>query len=450
MTDIEIFYGTINIEHRTSNAECGDRFAPSFILKELKVIGFNMALFIYKASDASGKVTKSTVEAVDESGAAVKIQDLGLIPIRISPAGGQSRSLTVSMGNPLDAIRSRITGKDVMVFTQDLSTLLEAGVPIDRSLAILMNIAENRRLKRLIGDILKSIQGGSGLSDALALHPKIFSDFYVNMVRAGETGGVLEDVLNRLGVYLESSQELKEFIKSAMVYPVFLVVVSGLSIIVLMTYVIPKFAVIFSDLGGSIPWSSRLLLAASDLLRSYWWLLFAACAALLFIIDRYRRTDGGRLTIDRLKLSLPVIRDFVKKSEAARFTRTLGTLVRSGVPIVTGLELVRNIIGNSVIAASMGQVIRKVKEGDRLASPLDQTRLFPSLAIQMITVGEETGRLEEMLLRVADNYEKMLRNTIKRFISFLEPALILAMALVVGFIVISMLMAIFSMNELPF
>ncbi|PIE67751.1 MAG: type II secretion system protein GspF [Deltaproteobacteria bacterium] len=409
-----------------------------------------MALFIYKASDPAGKITKSTVEAADESGAVAKIQELGLIPIRISPAGGQPGNISVPMGNPLDVFRNRITGKDVMVFTQDLSTLLDAGVPIDRSLAILMNIAENQRLKRLVGDVLKTIQGGSSLSDALSLHPKHFSDFYVNMVRAGETGGVLEDVLKRLGAYLERSQELKEFIKSAMVYPVFLMIVSGLSIIVLMTYVIPKFAAIFSDMGGEIPWSSRLLLSSSDLLRSYWWLLFAVCATLFFAVDRYRRTEGGRLKIDRLKLNLPVIRDFVKKSEAARFTRTLGTLVRSGVPIVTGLELVRNIIGNSVISASMGQVIRKVKEGDRLANPLEQTRLFPSLAIQMITVGEETGRLEDMLLRVADNYEKILRNTVKRFIGFLEPALILAMALIVGFIVISMLMAIFSMNELPF
>ncbi len=409
-----------------------------------------MTLFIYKATDSTGKVTKSTLEAVDEPGAVTRLQEMGLIPIRISPAGSQGPSVGVMMNNPLTRLRDRITGKDLMLFTQDLTTLLEAGLPIDRSLSILMGVVENQKLNRLIREILKSIQGGSGLSDALARFPRTFSDFYVNMIRAGEAGSALEDVLQRLGIYLESTQELKEFVKSALVYPIFLVLVSGLSIIVLMTYVIPKFAVIFADMGGQIPWSSRLLLSSSDFLRNFWWALLGGIIAVVVLLDRYRRTPAGRLKIDQLKLKLPVIRVFVKRAEAARFARTLGTLIRSGVPIVRGLELVSSILGNKVVSNSMAQVIRSVKEGDRLAKPLELTGVFPTLAIQMITVGEETGRLEEMLLRVADNYEKALRNTVKRFISLLEPAMILAMALVVGFIVISMLMAIFSMNELPF
>lgn len=409
-----------------------------------------MPLFIYKATDSTGKVTKSTVEAVDEPGAVARIQEMGLIPIRLSAAGSQRPSTGGMLANPFGGLRNRITGKDLMLFTQDLTTLLEAGLPIDRSLSILMRVVENKNLHHLIGEILKTIQGGSGLSDALARFPKTFSNFYVNMVRAGEAGGVLEDVLHRLGIYLESTQELREYVKSALVYPIFLVFVSGLSIIVLMTYVIPKFAVIFSDMGGQIPWSSRLLLASSDFLRGYWWLLLGGVIAVLFLYDRYRRTPSGRMTIDQLKLKVPVYRSFVKTTEAARFARTLGTLIRSGVPIVQGLELVSHILGNQVVAMSMSQVILSVKQGDRLAKPLEATDVFPALAIQMIVVGEETGRLEEMLLRVADNYEKILRNTVKRFISLLEPAMILAMALVVGFIVISMLMAIFSMNELPF
>jgi general secretion pathway protein F len=409
-----------------------------------------MALFIYKASDKSGNVTQSTLEADNESIAVARIQEMGLIPIRVAVSQGKGGAKNSILKKPLHGLFTRFGGKDLMLFTQDLTTLLEAGLPIDRSLSILMNVVEKPAFRRLIAEILKSIQGGSGLSDALARVPNVFSDFYVNMVRAGETGGVLEDVLRRLGIYLESTQELKEFIKSALVYPVFLIVVSGLSIIVLMVYVIPKFAVIFSDLGGQIPWSSRMLLATSDFLRGYWWVLLMGIAAVLFVLSRYRQTASGRIQIDRLKLKVPVLRNFVKTAEAARFARTLGTLIRSGVPIVQGLELVRHILDNKVVAESMSQVILAVKQGERLAKPLEGTGVFPSLAIQMVVVGEETGRLEEMLLRVADNYEKILRNTMKRFISLLEPAMILAMALIVGFIVISMLMAIFSMNELPF
>ena len=409
-----------------------------------------MPLFFYKATDSLGKVTKSTLEAADEAAAVDRIQNLGLIPIRITVADQRQKPGRIKWDSPFSGVLNRVKGKDLMLFTQDLTTLLNAGLPIDRSLSILMGAVENPNLNRILGEILKSIQGGSGLSDALARFPNTFSDFYVNMVRAGEAGGALEDVLQRLGIYLESTQELKEFVKSAMVYPLFLTLVSGLSIIVLMVYVIPKFAVIFSDLGGQIPWSSRMLLSASDFLRGYWWALLAGLSAAIVLVDRYRRTPTGRLTIDRLRLTVPFIRDFTKTTEAARFSRTLGTLLRAGVPIIHGLELVRKIIGNRIVSDSLEDVVRSVRKGDRLAKPLESTGVFPNLAIQMITVGEETGRLEEMLLRVADNYEKILRNTIKRFISLLEPAMILFMALVVGFIVISMLMAIFSMNELPF
>lgn len=409
-----------------------------------------MPIFVCKATDSLGKVTKTTLEAENEAAVVKRIQELGLIPIRITAAGQQTNLAAFQLRNPIDGFFNRITGKDLMLFTQDLTTLLHAGLPIDRSLSILMGVVENRTLKRMLGEILKTIQKGSGLSDSLARFPKTFSDFYVNMIRAGEAGGALEDVLQRLGIYLESTQELKEFVKSALVYPIFLTFVSGLSIIVLMVYVIPKFAVIFSDLGGQIPWSSRLLLNASAFLRGYWWALLVGIMAALFFINRYRRTPSGRLMIDKLKLTLPFLREFTKRSETARFSRTLGTLLRSGVPIVQGLELVRHILGNRIVSDSMEEVLRSVKRGERLTQPLSSSRLFPNLAIQMITVGEETGRLEEMLLRVAENYEKMLRNTIKRFISLLEPAMIVAMALIVGFIVISMLMAIFSMNELPF
>jgi general secretion pathway protein F len=235
-----------------------------------------------------------------------------------------------------------------------------------------------------------------------------------------------------------------------MVYPMFLVLVGGLSIIVMLTFVIPKFSIIFADMGQAMPASTQILLAISNGMRDYWWLIIGIIVAMSVIIRQYIRTPAGRLRTDRLKFRAPVVGRLVKSVEAARFSRTLGTLIRSGVPILQALTLVREIITNQEISASLKIVNDRVKEGDTLSSPLDQAGIFPPLAVQMIAVGEETGRLDDMLLKVADNYDKSVRNMIKRFVNLLEPAMILAMGLMVGFIVISMLMAVFSMNEVPF
>jgi general secretion pathway protein F len=270
------------------------------------------------------------------------------------------------------------------------------------------------------------------------------------MVRAGETGGVLPAVLERLGEFLESAQDLKDYIKSAMVYPLFLVLVGGASIIIMLTFVIPKFSIIFSDMGTAIPASTQLLLGISHGLRDYWWLLMLVMAGLVFALRRYVRTEKGRYRKDAYALRLPLLGRLVRAVEVARFSRTLGTLIRSGVPILQALALVRQIITNQLIADSLERVYNRVKEGDTLSAPLNQEGYFPALAVQMISVGEETGKLDRMLLKVADNYEKTVRNMIKRLVNLLEPAMILAMGLMVGFIVISMLMAVFSMNEVPF
>ena len=409
-----------------------------------------MPQYSYKASDSKGKVVKDTIEAASERAAADMIQSLGYIPIRIRQGQQPALRLNLDLTNLFSAVVNRISSKDVMLFTQDLATLLQAGLPVDRALSILIDVAEKDQFKEVIRHILRIVQGGGYLSDALAKYPQAFSVFYVNMVRGGEAGGVLEAVLERLGLFLESSQELKDYIKSALVYPLFLLFVGGVSIIILMTYVIPRFSVIFADLGGAIPFSTRLLLGASSFMQSYWWGFILVAVGGTIGFRRFSRTPSGRMKIDRLKLKLPVQRDFVQKREVARFTRTLGTLVKSGVPILQALKLVQDIISNKVIVESLKVVYNRVKEGEKLSKPLEDTGVFPSLAIQMITVGEETGRLEEMLIRVAESYEKSLKNMVKRLISFLEPAMILVMGIVVAFIVISMLMAIFSMNELPF
>jgi len=409
-----------------------------------------MPTFTYKATDASGKILTGNFEAEEERGVVTHLQDMGYIPMRIS----QTRKGRVRFDSDVSkiflSILKGISAKDVMIFTQDLAALLGAGLPVDRTLSILVDATENERLKEVLGEILKTVQGGGDLSDALSKHPRIFSTFYVNMVRAGEAGGVLEDVLDRLGAFLESSQELRDYIKSAMVYPAFLVFVGGISIIILLTFVIPKFAIIFSDMGQSIPLTTRFLLGFSDTLRSYWIFILGGIGAVCFLVRRYIKTPAGRLRLDQYKMKLPLGGELVRKIEVARFARTLGTLSKSGVPILQALNLVKEIMSNRVIARAMEKVYERVKEGERLSRPLRDMGIFPSLAIQMIMVGEETGKLDGMLLRVADNYEKIVRNLVKRFIAFLEPAMILIMGLVVGFIVISMLMAVFSMNEMPF
>ena len=409
-----------------------------------------MPTYLYKATDSAGKVVNGSLEAEEEKGVVAELHNMGFIPIRIVLSKGSGKALDFDISKQISSFLKGVSSKDILAFTQDLSTLLESGLPVDRAISILIDAAEKEKVKEVVGDILKTVQGGGYLSDAMAKHPKVFSTFYVNMVRAGEAGGVLESVLGRLGAFLESSQDLKDYIKSALVYPLFLVFVGGASIIILLTFVIPKFSIIFSDMGQAIPFSTRFLLGLSEVLRAYWWIILGGLGTAFFFLRRYFSTPAGRLRLDRNKLGLPVAGELVKKIEVARFARTFGTLTKSGVPILQALVLVKDIIGNRVIAKSMEEVYDRVKEGDKLSKPLSDSGVFPSLAIQMITVGEETGRLDSMLLRVAENYEKMVRDTVKRFISLLEPAMILAMGLVVGFVVISMLMAIFSMNEMPF
>jgi len=409
-----------------------------------------MPIYLYRATDSSGKVVNGSLNVQGEKAVVTQLHQMGLIPIRITLSKGNGGRFNVDISNQILSVFKGVSSRDVLVFTQDLATLLQSGLPVDRALSILIDAAEKEKMKEIVGSILKTVQGGGYLSDALAKHPRVFTTFYVNMVRAGEVGGVLESVLQRLGEFLESSQDLKDYIKSAMVYPIFLVCVGGLSIIILLTFVIPKFSVMFADMGQAIPLTTRFLLGFSGALRSYWWIILGGIGVIFFFLRRYVNTPAGRLKLDRQKMNLPVAGELVKKAEVARFARTLGTLTRSGVPILQALLLVKDIMGNRVITNSMQEVYDRVKEGERLSRPLSDSRIFPSLAIQMITVGEETGKLDSMLLRVAENYEKMVKDMVKRFISFLEPAMILAMGLVVGFVVISMLMAIFSMNEMPF
>jgi len=398
-----------------------------------------VAVFSYLATTMAGETIEGVIEAADEKLAVERIRNTGLIPLKIvAPKQGGLRG-------KIGFKRSRA---DLLTFTAELSVLLSAGLPIDRSLNILSEVSEEKEMKKTIQSILKSIREGGSFSDALQKHPRSFPRLYVNMIRAGEAGGVLDIVLDKLNEFLESAKELKDSILSAMIYPAILSITGGISIIILLTLVLPKFSVIFAELGGSIPLSTKILLGASSSLRTYWWIFLLAIFAVWSIVRSYMRSAQGRLRWDALKLRL--FGDVVRKLETARFCRTLGTLLKSGVSFLQALDNSKDVISNQVIATALDNVAKGAKEGKGIASPLAAAGVLPPLALSMIKVGEETGQLDIMLIKVAAAYEKNLKETVKRFVSFLESAMILAMGLVIGFIVISMLMAIFSITDLPF
>ncbi len=397
-----------------------------------------MAIYSYRATSLKGEILEGAIEAADQKAALERLKVSGLIPLKISSAQeGLKRKLSW-----------RSAKGDLLTFTTELSVLLNAGLPLDRSLNILAEILEKPETRAIVQGILKSIREGSSFSDALQRHPRMFSRLYVNMVRAGESGGVLDAVLEKLNDFLETSKELRDSVFSSMIYPLILLGTGGISIIVLLTYVLPKFSVIFSELGGAMPLPTQVLLAFSQGLRDYWWLMIAVPVTLGILFKKNIGSPAGRLRWDRFKLR--ILRDLITKLETARFCRTLGTLLKSGVPLLQALNNAKEVIGNQVIAEAIDRVSKGVKEGRGMSLPLAAANVLPPLALSMVKVGEETGQLDTMLMKVAATYEKSLRVAVKRFISFLEPALILLMGIVIGFIVLSMLTAIFSITDLPF
>jgi general secretion pathway protein F len=384
-----------------------------------------------------GSVIEGVIEAAEQKSAIEKLRNTGIIPLKLSaPKGETTRRFW-----------RRSPKGDVMTFTTEMSALLSAGLPLDRSLNILADISEGKEMKTIIQSILKSIREGSAFSDALGHHPKIFSKLYISMIRAGEVGGVLDVVLDKLGEFLETSKELKDHVVSAMIYPTILVLTGGASIIVMLTFVLPRFSVIFAELGNALPFSTQVLLALSNGLKSYWWIASMIVIGIWAFLRSYIRSASGRYRWDALKLRM--VGDVARRLETARFCRTLGTLLKAGVPLLQALTNAKDVLGNQVIASAIDRVSKGTKEGKGIAVPLSEAHVFPALALSMIKVGEETGQLDTMLLRVATTYEKSLREALKRFMGLLEPLMILIMALIIGFIVISMLLGIYSIMDLP-
>ena len=321
---------------------------------------------------------------------------------------------------------------------------------LDRALQILAELSDDQDLARMIANIRERVQGGDTLSSALEAQGKTFTSLYISMVKAGEAGGVLHNVLERLADYLERSQELRESIRSALVYPTILLLVAGLSVVGLLVFVVPQFSQMFEDMGQALPLPTQIVVSVGNALRSYWWAILAAAFLLVAWLQHHFSRPGVKERWDARLLGWPLLGDLIAKVETARFTRTLATLLHNGLPLLTALNLVRDVIGNSVIARSVEEAADSLKRGKGLADPLIEQQVLPPLALQMIKVGEESGDLEPMLNKVADVFDGEVRASVKRMLTLLEPALIVGLGIIVAGIIVSILMAVLSANQLAF
>ena len=409
-----------------------------------------MPVFVYRAADRRGQTIDGVMEAPDARAVVERLHKEAYFPIKVS-AHAERRGWAAALAGTGNAGgSSRLRPRELLALTQQLATLFEAGLPLDRALAILEELAPSPRARVIVSDLLRSVRGGTSLSEALAKHhPRPFSRLYINMVRAGEKGGVLEVSLRRLAEFLESRAAFNEALVTALAYPLVITTVGAGAIVFLMTFVIPRFATIFEDLGQAIPLPTQILLAASNAVQTYWWLGAVAVMAAVLAWRTWTASPHGRLQWDRLLLRLPLLGPLVTKVETARFARTLGTMLRSGVPVLGALAVVGDMMSNLAVGGAVGRLSDGVKRGGTIAAGMQEHPVFPSLAVHMVRVGEESGRLEDMLLKVADTFEAEVRTDLKRVLGLLEPAVILAMGVLVAFIVVAMLLAIFSINEVP-
>ncbi len=404
-----------------------------------------MGTFAYKAVNSQGQRFEGRIEAADTGEAAFSVRNMGLIPISVNEPVERTK------GSSLPRIEfQRVTRKDILFFTEELSTLISAGLPLDRSLSITRELASKRALRIVIDDVLTQIKGGKSLADALSAHPKHFSRLYVSMVRAGEAGGVLQVILARLAEFERSADELRSYLVAAMVYPALLTAVGLGSIGILFYFVIPRFATIFEDVGADMPASTELMLSIATVTREYWWIVLIGLVVVILSTRAWLRTPTGSRTGDILQLKIPLLGSTLLKIEVARFARTLGTLVSSAVPLISGVRIVQNIATNQVIREAVSKIADGAKRGEGVARPMREAGVFPGLAVHLVGVGEETGRLDAMLLQIAEVYEKDVRTSVKALTSVFEPVIILVMGILIGTVVLSMLTAIFSINDIAF
>jgi len=400
-----------------------------------------MSTFVYKVRDVRGIPTKGELEADSRAAVVADLRNKGYTVVDINEkSGGKSFSSMLADGK-------RIKSKDITVFSRQFATMINSGLAMLRALYILENQTQNAKLKKIIGAVRSDVEGGSALSDALEKHPKVFNRLYVSMVRAGEVGGILDETLQRVATQLEAEDSLKRMVRSAMVYPLLIAVFALLVLTAMMMFIIPIFSKMYADLGSKLPLLTRIMVNISDTMRSVWGIfIFAAIFGVIYGIVRLKRTPRGTAVWDRAKLHIPMgIGDIIRKLAMARFSRTLSTLVSSGVPILQAIEITGDTAGNTVISEVMANVKREVKEGHPMSEPLTRSAVFPPMVTQMIAVGEETGAVDTMLNKIADFYEDEVNASVKSLTSILEPIMMMGVGALVGVIVISLYLPIFNL-----
>jgi general secretion pathway protein F len=397
--------------------------------------------FTYKAVRPDGEQVEGELEATDEGTLIQQLQGEALIPIQVRRAGG--------LRDRLRRIRTRrLTGKEIAFLTRELSTLLEAGLTLDRSLQILIELQEEERIARILEGLQEGVRGGSTFAAALEAQDGQFPRLYVNMVRAGEASGALEAVLGRLADYLERSAELKETVTSALIYPAILLVVAGLSLIILLVFVVPQFTVLFEDMDAVLPLATRIVIGVGDFFRGYWWAMLTAVLFLALAVERWLQDPQVRTRVDRKLLDLPILGDLLWKLETARFCHTLSTLLGNGLPLVSALNLSKEVVSNRKLSGLLEEVGDDLKRGRGLAEPVARREILPQMALQMIRVGEESGSLDAMLAKVATVYDRETQASVKRMLALLEPIVIIGMGILVAGIIISIILPILGANEL--
>jgi len=396
-----------------------------------------MAVFKWEGKTRTGTIRKGKMEAPDNQSVVAALRKQQIMPIRVR---SQAKGLQIKL-----PIGNTVGEKDIVVFTRQLATMIDAGLPLVQCLEILGAQAEKAKFKEVIISVKEDVEKGSTFAEALERHPLVFNELFTNLIMAGEVGGLLDVILNRLSSYIEKAMKLKKRVKSAMVYPAAIVGVSVLVVVVLLVFVIPVFQRMFADFGAALPAPTQMVVSLSEFLRGNILFVIAGVIVAAYLLKRFYRTEKGRMMIDRIFLRLPVFGDLIRKVAVARFTRTLGTLVSSGVPILDGLNITAKASGNRVIEDAIKKARVSISEGKTIAGPLGESEVFPPMVIQMISVGETTGALDSMLSKIADFYDEEVDNTVGALTSLLEPMMMVFLGLLIGGLMVAMYLPIFKM-----
>jgi type IV pilus assembly protein PilC len=400
------------------------------------------ATYVYKVRDRAGAVHQGTLEAQSEQLVIAKLREMGYVPVSVKQRGRSMAAADKSIGG------NKVDLRAVAIFSRQLATMVNAGLTIIRALGILTEQTESKALAAVVTQVKGDIERGLSLSQAISKHPKVFPPVYLSMVRSGETGGMLDEVLLRLSVTLEKQLELKRKIKSAMAYPIAIGCIIVLIVSAMLMFVVPMFEGMYNDLGGTLPMPTRILIALSGALTTYWWMIGLSVFTATFLLRRWAATPNGRFSLDRVKLKMPVFGLLVHKTAIARFTRTLASLIRSGVPIMEALDIVGATAGNAVVAGAVMEAKDQVRVGQSLSASLGTHAVFPDMVVQMMAVGEETGALDEMLEKIAEFYDSEVTATVDALTSLIEPLLMVAMGVTVGGMVVALYLPMFQIINL--